>query len=229
MILGAIAAQTSRRAAEIKDLQNAVGIASIELVRTGKETQFHVQQRIIQAKRFVLDTTLHRERATLSHPLDERNRYLHTLYERLQKHEISYRKIDGIYSKERLELVILRLLAHQGTDYLVRCYVSRSKPIPVLNMMSIDNEGFYLGAFYSGDAPSETENLTFIQNPQFGNLLEAYWNNLWQSAKPLNEEGRIDWDELKTIAKLFETSEEEFNTLVSKLEDEVQRRKRRAR
>lgn len=229
MVLGAIAAQTSRRTAEIKDLRDAVGVTSIELIRVGKESQLHVQQSLSRAKRFVLDTTLHRDRANLNYPTDDRTHYHYTMYERLQKREISYRKVEGIFSKERLEYVISRLLIYEGTDYLIRYYASTSKPIPVLNMMSIDNEAFYLGAFYRGDAPAETENLAYSRDPRIGTLLSAYWNNLWQSAKPLNEEGRIDWDELKAIASFIGMSEQEFDATVNKWKDEVQRRKRHPR
>lgn len=229
LVMGAIVAQTGRRTIEMKELRDSLGATSVELLRLGKESQFHVQQSISRARRFVLDTTLHRQLAQITHPADDRTHYHSTIYERVQKGEISYRKIEGIFGKERFEYVISRLLVYEGTDYSVRYFASPAKPIPVLNMMSVDNETFYLGAFYTGDAPAETENLAYIKNPQIGSLLETYWNNLWHSAKPLTVEGRINWDELKAIANLFEMNEEEFNSIVNKWKDEVQRRKRRTR
>lgn len=47
-------------------------------------------------------------------------------------------------------------------------------------------------------------------------LFEAYWNNLWNSAIPLNDRGRINWDELKTIGHKVGMAEDEFNLVVSK-------------
>jgi hypothetical protein len=228
LTMAAIVAQTSRRSLEISELRDAVGVTSVELIRPGKDFQFHAQKSFNLARRFILDTTLHREHATLNHPLDDPADYHHTLYERVQKREVSYRKIESIYNKERLEYVISRLLIYEDMDYIVRCYVSRSKPIPVFNLMSIDNEMFYLGAFYLGDAPAETENIAFISGSKMSRLFEAYWNNLWHSAKPLNEERRINWDELRSIAKLVEMSDDEFNAIVNKWKRVVQRHKRHA-
>lgn len=143
--------------------------------------------------------------------------------------EITFRKVEIIPNKERLEYVISRLLIFEGMNCLVRYCDSLPKPIPVLNMKSVDNEIFYLGAFYSSDAPAETVSEVAIRGPEMRQLFEAYWNNLWHSATPLNEGKRINWDELKAIAHRVGMSEEEFNSIVSKWTDEVQRRKRRGR
>jgi len=225
LIMGAIAAQSGRRTVELQDLRDSLGITSIEFV----ESDSHIRQSVTQAKRFILDTTLHLPRADMAFPTDNPNHYYYVLYERLKRKEITYRKVESIPNKERLEYVISRLLIFEGMDYLVRYYDSPSKPIPVLNMMSIDNESFYLGSFYSSDAPAETANNIFIKSPEMGRLLEVYWNNLWHSATPLNEAKRINWDELKAIASRVGMSEEEFNSVLSKWTDEVQRWKSRTR
>jgi hypothetical protein len=222
--MATLVVQTSRRALEMKELQNLVGASSIELVRHGREFEFHVEQSFRKAKRFVLDTRLSRERASLTHPADNLSRS--SLYNRLRKREITYRKIQDISSKERLEHVISRLLIYEGMDYFVRYYDAVGRPpIPVLNILSVDNEYFYLGRFYTGDAPADTENLAYIKDTQLGRLLETYWNNLWLCAKPLNERKRIDWEELRLIGHRLGLSDEDFDALVDTWKAEIQRRK----
>jgi hypothetical protein len=224
LVLGSIAVESGRRTAELREISEAVGATSVEIV----ESNAHVQQSIAHARRFILDTTLHLPRARIAHPADDHSYYAYTIFERVRKGEVTYRKVESIPSKERLEYVISRLLIFEGMDYLVRYYDSPSKPIPVLNMMSIDNEGFYLGSFYNSDAPSETVNSVFLRSSKLSRLFEAYWNNLWNSAKPLNEGKRIDWDELRAISHRVGMSEDEFDQTVNRWKDEIQRRKRRS-
>ena len=89
--------------------------------------------------------------------------------------------------------------------------------------------GLWLHNCYASDPPADPIRDAVIRGPEMRQLLEAYWNNLWHSATPLNEGKRINWDELKAIAHRVGMSEEEFNSIVSKWTDEVQRRKRRGR
>jgi len=226
LMMGAIAAQSGRRTAELQDLRDALGATSVEVVRPELRTS-HIRQNVVRAKHLILDTSLHVLRAKNIHPADNPNHYYYVLYERLKRKEITFRKIDTITSKERLEFVVSSLLVFEGLNYYIRYYDALPKPIPVLNMMSIDNEIFYLGAFYVSDAPADTVGEVVIRSPEMSRLFEAYWNNLWYSATPLNEGKRINWDELKVIAHRVGMSEEEFNSIVSKWKDEVQRRKRR--
>ncbi len=94
-------------------------------------------------------------------------------------------------------------------------------------MLSIDNEAFYLGGYYSSDAPVETAHTVFVRNAKIGKLLEAYWNNLWQSAKPLNEGKRINWDELNSLAGRVGMDESELKVIVLKWKSEIERQRHR--
>jgi len=222
LMMSAIAAQSARRAAELKDLRDSLGATSIELVNYSERRLY-----AIQARKFILDTTLHLTDAkNMTHPADLPN---HHYYARVMKNEITVQKIEAIPTKERLEYVISRLIIYEGANYLVRYYDASSKPTPVLNLMSIDNEVFYLGSFYGSTPPADPIRDAVIRGPEMRQLFEAYWNNLWHSATPLNEGKRINWDELKAIAHRVGMSEEEFNSVISKWTDEVQRRKRRGR
>jgi hypothetical protein len=188
LIMGAIVAQMSRRTTELRELREAVGITSVELLSGQRDFRLHAKQNIAKAKKFVLDVSLTAERATIIHPADDVHSYYQTIFERLQRKEISYRRVEVIFNKERFEYLIFRLLVYEGMDYFIRYYDPPPKPISVLNIMSVDNEGFYVGRFYTSDAPVDTWSLMFIRNPQIGSLFEAYWNNLWFSAKPLNDQ-----------------------------------------
>jgi len=92
-----------------------------------------------------------------------------------------------------------------------------------------DNELFYLGSFYGSAAPAELATDVFIKNKQIGHILTNYWNYLWSQAIPLNEANRVNWDELKRIAQRIGMTDTEFDSIVSKWRDEVQRRSRRRR
>lgn len=228
LVMLSILAQTGRRSIEMKELRDSLGASSVELIGTGDEFRLHAKRQMTKAKKFVLDTTLNAERApTLTHPADNPAHYYHTIWQRVHNREITYRRVEVIFNKERLEYVVSRLLVHEGTDFYIRYYDPPPKAIPILNIMSIDNEEYYLGGFYSGDAPLDAADLAFIRNAQMGKLFERYWDNLWFTAKPLNEGRRINWDELRAISERVKMSNEEFDAMVAKWKSEIQRRNRR--
>lgn len=88
--------------------------------------------------------------------------------------------------------------------------------MPVLNLTSYDNEIFFLGSFYTNTPAADSIKDAEIRGAEMRQLFEAYWNNLWNSAIPLNDRGRINWDELKTIGHKVGMAEDEFNLVVSK-------------
>jgi hypothetical protein len=226
LMMSAIVAQAGRRTVELQDLRDSLGTTSVELVYSSSDRW----ARVVQSKKFILDTSLQAHQdAPMTHPADNPNHWFYALYERLRKNEITYRRVEVIANKKRLEGVISRLLIFEGMNYLFRYYDAPSRPMPILNMMSFDNEIFYLGSFYIGDPAADTVRDAVIGGTGMRPLFEAYWNVLWHSATPLNEGKRINWDELKAIAHRVEMSEEEFNSIVSKWKDEVQRRKHRGR
>lgn len=226
-MMGAIVAQGARRAVELQELRDSLNATSVELIDSTR-FNLHVQQSCARAKRFVSDTTLHQSYANLTHPADNPNHYAYTIYERLKKKEITTWAVEIIPSRERLESVIARLIIFDGLGYFIR-YVDAPKPIPILNIISIDNEWFYLGSFYGSGAPAEMATDVFIRSQQIAHILTNYWNYLWSRAIPLNEANRINWDELKRIAQRLGMTDAEFDSIVTKWRDEVQRRSRRRR
>ena len=220
LLMSAVVIQEGKRSAEIKALRDAVGTSSVELL-SGKEFVLRAERSIARARNFVLDTTLSATYAgvTRKHPLSARDTYYYTLYKRLQNKEIVYRRIEVIFNRERLESVIFRLLVYEGMNYYLRYYDPPPEPIPVLNLLSIDHEEFFLGGFSSSDV--YLGGFAFIKSAQMGPFFKAYWDNLWFSAKPLNEAGRIDWDELERIARRIGMNREEFDAMVESIKLEV--------
>ncbi|MEM7132059.1 MAG: hypothetical protein AAF702_37470 [Chloroflexota bacterium] len=223
VMLAAIAAQTSRRAADIRELGDVVGATSTELINSS-EFELHVMTKAMTARSFILDTSLNAERASLTHPLDRNHHYYNVIFERLRSNEISYRRVETIFNRERLFYVISRLLYHENMDYYVRYYDSPPKAIPVLNMIGIDNDSYYLGKFYTSDAPADKASAIYIRNSDTNNLLSSYWDTLWNLATPLNEGGRIDWDELTAISTRLGVSDDEFDSTVRKLKRDARNR-----
>jgi hypothetical protein len=227
LLLTGFASQSARRSLEIDDIKKAINVTETKLVYTGKEGTTTLREYVIHAKKFILDTTLTAERANVKHPLDIPDSYHYVLYQRLRNKEISYRRVEIISTKERLEYAIMRLVIHEGTDYLLRYFSSQSKPIPVLNIMSFDNEIILLGGFYTSDAPAETAFMVSIKSQDVSKVIANYWETLWHTAKPLNEGGRIDWQELKSLATQIGVNELEFTEMVDRWKNENRKRNRK--
>ena len=227
-MLGAIVVQSVRRASESEALLTSLDASLIEPINSS-EFHFYVQNQIAKAKRFVAETTLHQTivyRKEFHHPDDlPKTDYASTLYKRIQKEEITCWVIETIPTKERLEWVIFRLLVFEGIGWYFRYYESTPKATPALNIISVDNEIFILGSFYGSATPGEKITDVSIKNQNINQLLTDYWNNLWLHAKPLNEGNRINWDELLAIATKLGMEREEFNTVVKKWKNELQKRK----
>ncbi len=123
LLMGAAAAQVSRRNAEIRELRDQLNVASVELINDGDELHFHMTQSVFQAKKFLLDTTLNAERATIVYPANDWSNYHNAIFRRVQRGEISCRRVEVIFNRERLEYVVMRLLLYQGLDYYIRFVV----------------------------------------------------------------------------------------------------------
>lgn len=227
LLLTGYASQSARRSSEIDDIKKAINLTETRLVYSGKEGTNALREYVTHTKKFILDTTLTAERANIRHPLDAPDSYHNALYQRVRNKEISYRRVEIISTKERLEYAIMRLIIHDGTDYLLRYFGSQSKPIPVLNVMSFDNESILLGGFYTSDAPAETVFMVSIKSSDVSKVIANYWETLWHAAKPLNEGGRIDWQELKFLATQIGVSELEFTEMIDKWKNENRKRNRK--
>lgn len=227
LLLTGYASQSARRSSEIDDIKKAINLTETRLVYSGKEGTNALREYVTHTKKFILDTTLTAERANIRHPLDAPDSYHNALYQRVRNKEISYRRVEIISTKERLEYAIMRLIIHDGTDYLLRYFGSQSKPIPVLNVMSFDNESILLGGFYTSDAPAETVFMVSIKSSDVSKVIANYWETLWHAAKPLNEGGRIDWQELKFLATQIGVSELEFTEMIDKWKNESRKRNRK--
>ena len=184
----------------------------------------HLVQSVRKTQRFVLDTSLNYEYAALPGTDEPQWQYKQILEKRVKQGEISFRRIEVIFSRERFEEVLRKLLAYEGCEYFIRYYEAPPKAIPVLHIMSFDDEHFYLGGFYPAESPAE-ELVVYIYHPEMTQFLRDYWNMLWLRATPLNEGKRINWPELKRIAMHLGITEPEYESMVTTLKEAMQREK----
>ena len=222
LLMGAVIAQTSRRASEINELRKLVGVAEITILESRRSFPQHLVQSISKAQRFVLDTALNFELPPSAD--DPQKQYKQILDKRVRQSDISFRRVEVIFNRERFEKMLRRLLTYEGFEYFIRYYDAPPKAIPLLNMMSFDDEHFYLGGFYPAE-PTTEELVVYIRHPEIAQFFRDYWNILWLRAIPLNEGKRIDWAGLKRLALHLGMTESEYDSMVTKLKDEIQREK----
>lgn len=220
LLMSAVVAQAMHRASEVKELRDAVGVAEIKILDSDRAFPESLASSISRAKKFVLDTAFNFEYSSES-PRVQSN-YKMILDRRLKRGEISFRRVDVIYNKERLDMVIRRLVRYEGLEYYIRYYKSPPKAIPLLNMMSFDDEHFYLGGYHSAESEAE-EYATYLRHPLITQFLQSYWKVLWLSAIPLNEGRRINWNELKQIASSFGLNGQEYDAFIKRIKEEVER------
>jgi len=225
LLMVAVMTQTARRHAEILELRATLGLSESQSLSSSREFGQHLVPSVLRTKLFVLDMLMTARRSP-SFFSGSQAEYKRVLFKRTSKGEIGFRRVEVIYNVRNLEDVVRRLLLHEGYNYFIRHYEPPPKIIPILHMMSFDNEAFYLGGFYASDYPGEEQNL-YIRDPKLAYLLKGYWNELWGGGTPLNEGGVIDWTELKRIGARAGVTESDFEAMVAKVRGELQREKHR--
>ena len=229
VLMSAIIALGARRHAEIVELKNALGMSEIETLTTSREFGLHLVQSIGKTKRFVLDTNL-----TNPHPglqtsqsifYGEHAEYEKLLHQKLVRSEITFNYVGMIFHKQSLENRIFKMLLYEGYSYYVRHCEPPPKAFPIFNMMSFDDDAFYIGGFHIKTSAVKTEAL-YIRDADLALMFKEYWVELWNEAIPLNEGKIIDWKELERIGIKLGMSKGEFDQMVSKIKERVQREKR---
>jgi hypothetical protein len=191
------------------------------LVETLEAKQSFPQQlvrSIRRAKKFVLDMNLIEEvPRELNTPY---KKYRQILEERVSGGELSFKRVEVVYSRERLERIVTRLLKHEGQDCFIRHYEPPIRAIPILQLMSFDDRDFYLGGFHSDISPTE-EQVLYCRHAEITRVLREYWNVLWMKALPLNKGDVIHWKELKRIALRIGMKEAEYEELIAELKSKA--------
>lgn len=225
LLMAAAVAQRAKQRSEVVDLREAIGVSESTLIKSSREFGQHLVPNVLRVERYVLDTMLNRAypsaraQTFFSGPQAE---YRKLLFERVTKGEISFKRVEVIFHEQGLEEVIRRLLLHEGHNYFIRYYETPPVAIPLINMMSFDDDAFYLGGFHTKETPGE-EYVLNIREPNLAVTLNDYWTTLWSGAVPLNEGRIIDWKEIKVIASKIGVSNDDFDTMVEKLKNEVAR------
>lgn len=222
----AVVTQTTQRTREIEEIKDAIGIADIEAITDGKEFGHYLYRNALKAKRFVSNSLLNSSTPVLSLGYGftgSQTEFHELLYRRVIKGEIVFRHVVIIYHEQMLKDVIFKLLLHEGYKFIIRHYEPPPTPAPVLNIVSFDDEIFYLGGFPS----SGTKRRISVKHIHFADMLQYYWQAHWDRAIPLNEGGIINWEELRRIGLRFGVNQEKFNELVLTVRNDVQNIKRK--
>lgn len=109
--------------------------------------------------------------------------------------------------------MIEELIAYKDKECYIRHYEPPPRAIPLLHIMSFDNEHFYIGGFHPVESLGE-ETAVYIRHHLVNRLLAEYWNVLWANATPLKEGKRIYLDRLWQIAERIGVSHDEFDKMV---------------
>lgn len=235
LLLGAVAAQATRRRTEIlemkMELKDAIGVAEVELLPTHKEFGQHLVPSILKAKQIVWDTVLNRvwpAPGLAPHFSGDQAEYKRLLYERVSRGEIGFRRVEVVFNRVSLGQIVQRLLIHEGFSYYIRYYKAPPVAIPIVNLMSFDGEAFYFGGFHTGTSPG-ADPVLYIRDPKLARIYKSYWNALWNDAIPLNEGRVINWEQIRRIGSDLGLTDEKFDEMVSQVKTEVLREKRRLR
>lgn len=129
--------------------------------------------------------------------------------------------MEVIFTRERFEKVLRRLLRHEGHDYLIRHYTPPKKAIPIIHMMSFDDDHFYLGGFYPG-GPTTRHVVLRLKHPETKRFFDSYWSELWQGATPLNTIRSIDWDEVSKVAECLGITPNQLDEIKTRLKGELE-------
>jgi hypothetical protein len=226
LLMTAVVTLGARRQTEISELKNALGIAEAQLLNSGREFGQHLASSVVKTKLFVLDSNMTSTIPRLAS--GQQSEYKRILSEKVYKQEIAFRLVGIVFHKQDLENKVFKLLLHEGLRYYIRHYEPPSMPIPIINLMSFDDLSFYLGGFDIKGISAE-EQVLYIREQHLNQMLKEYWTVLWDNAIPLNDGGIINWPELKRISLRLNMSEKEFDEMVSKVKEDVQREKRQLR
>lgn len=229
LLLGAMVVQTARRRSEIEELKNALGISEVHLLKDRFDFGQTLFLDATKARRFISNSFLNSSTPgfTPGYGFSGSQAEAHRLiYKRVLKGEIEFRHVVIIYYKQLLEDTIFKLLLHEGHRFIIRHYDPPPAAIQLLNVISFDDDTFYIGGFHTGASGIYPSQLC-VKDSRFSELLKNYWYVHWEKAIPLNEGVNINWDELKRIGSRLGLSDDEFESMVSNIRNEVQRMKRK--
>lgn len=147
LLMAAVVAQTARRQVGILELKRAIGVAESQLL-SPEEFIAHLVLSVIRANDSICDAymSMHQDKPTLppSHSssffLGWPGEYRKKLFQRVSKREIEFRRVQLIPNKKILEEVVFRLVLHDGYKYYIRYYEAPQEAIPIINVMSFDDE-----------------------------------------------------------------------------------------
>jgi hypothetical protein len=215
LLMTSVAAQSARRKAENSELRQALGQAEVMSLNLRTEFPDHIGQNARKARKFILDTNLSNMLPRVGTG-SQQDQYHQIRNDKLMNAQISFLQVVTIFHRETLEAIIKRLIIYKDKEFYIRHYDPPPKAIPIIHIMSFDNEHFYIGGFHPIESLGEETGI-YIRHPVVNKLLADYWNVLWSNAIPLKEGKKIYLDRLWNIAKRLEVPRTEFDEMVKPL------------
>lgn len=216
LLIGSFVVQAGRRKAEVDELRQAVGQVEAALLNMKTEFPENIAQRARTCRKFILDTDLNSEvpRVDFASPQEH---YRQILEKRLERGEIAFLEVVCVFHRETFMRVVEYLCRFKDKEYYVRHYPTPPKAIPIIHVMSFDNEHWYIGGFHPVAPIAGEEIAAYIRHPAINRLLADYWNVLWANAIPLKEGKKIYVERLQQIAEHLGVTREEFKEMVAPL------------
>lgn len=178
VLMAAVVALSTSRKSEINELRNTLGVSDSKILKSHKELEESLAFSATKAESYISDTSLSRmipEPASLPFFSGVESAYRRTIFDRVRRREIRFKRVEIIFHRQGLEQLLFRLLLHQGYDYQIRHYEPLQKPIPMLSFVSFDDTTFYFGGYYLQGASREDKSL-LIREPNLAQLFSDYWD-----------------------------------------------------
>jgi hypothetical protein len=223
LLLTELVLQRVRQSRNKEEIISSVKGLKVEVYPNNQDFAVAKYKLLASAKSSVFDTELCLPKSYVTtRPAGVETPYEKLLRERLSKDEIIFKYLHVIYDRLQFEAIIKDLLKFEKQQYYVGCFIGGEEVVPALNVMVFDEQHFLLGGYYGPSVRGVDRNL-YIQHGEIGQTLIEYCNCLWSSAKILNVNRNINWEEVKRCALLLGYTDDEFNKTVQKIAGELGR------
>lgn len=201
------------RLGDVKDeLTNLIKGINCRLIEYRKDFEYQRRALIISAEHFIYETELCYPPRHF--PFSESST-TKLLNERIANQEISYKFIIVVYDRSHFEFILYKLFRLYKYDYYIGYFMGALELIPTINLMIVDDKRFLLGGYYGPTLRGDDKYLYIQHDEAMATVFREYFEYLWSKAHLLNENGQINWDEIKRCGLALGYTLDELNTTIS--------------
>lgn len=159
-------------------------------------------------------------------PVRMRGGYVHSGFwkavsERLLEGSIEVRRVEVIYSKDRLKDIMWNIKKYEHVKYSIKYYLKTPGPpgiMPAISLMSFDYVHFFVGAYFVDFPPPEKHRqMLWLRGEPFASFFREYFELLYDRAPPLSPSGSDGWQEVRKVAESIGISDEDFERLLEEV------------